>query len=111
MTPEDVVRRQLDAYNSHDLEGFLACYGEAASIFRLPAPDPQLIGKTQLREAYGTRFRIPTLRAEILNRMTLGNKVVDHERVHGLADTPVEVVAVYEVLEDAIQRVWFHYPS
>ena len=39
--------------------------------------------------------------------MAFGNKVVDHERVFGLRAEPFEVVAVYEVNSELIERVWF----
>ena len=36
----------------------------------------------------------------------IGNKIVDHERIRGLRDVPVEMVAVYEVGPKVIERVW-----
>lgn len=112
MTPEAVVARQLEAYNRHDLEGFLACYAEDVRLFRLPSLEPWLEGTAQVAAFYGGhRFNVPALRAEILNRMVLGNLVVDHERVHGLGPEPTEVVAVYEVTGGRIGRVWFHRPA
>ncbi len=112
MTPEAVVQRQLEAYNHHDLEAFLACYGADAQLFRLPEPSPWLSGTTEIGRFYAAnRFNLPGLRAEILNRMTLGNKVVDHERVQGLGPGTTEVVAVYEVVDGLITQVWFHRPS
>lgn len=112
VTPEAVVARQLEAYNRHDLEAFLACYAEDVRLLRPPATEPWLEGKAQVAAFYGTqRFSMPALRAEILNRMILGNLVVDHERVLGLGPEPTEVVAVYEVASGLIERVWFHRPS
>lgn len=37
----------------------------------------------------------------------LGDKVIDHECIFGVQDTPMEIAAVYEVIEDRITRVWF----
>lgn len=112
MAPEAVVARQLEAYNRHDLDGFLACYAEGVRLFRLPSVEPWLEGRAQVAAFYGDhRFNVANLRAEILNRMVLGNLVVDHERVHGLGPEPTEVVAVYEVANGLIERVWFHRPS
>jgi hypothetical protein len=112
VTPASVVQRQLEAYNRHDLKAFLDCYGEDARIIRLPALEPWLTGKAQIEAFYASnRFNVPTLKAEILHRITFGNKVVDHERVHGLADNSVDVVVVYEVIQDWIEQVWFHRPT
>jgi hypothetical protein len=112
MTSVDVVQRQFDAYNARDLPGFLATYSESAQIYYLPATEPALSGKAQLAQYYGTqRFNRPDLHAELVNRIILGNKVIDQERVRGIADTPIEGIAVYEVREGVIQVVWFFSPE
>ena len=41
----------------------------------------------------------------------LGNKVIDHERVVGIKEVPIEAVAVYEVVDGLIETVWFFYPE
>ena len=112
MTPTDLVQRQLDAYNDHDLGQFLACYSDAIRTFRMPAHEPAITGKAELGEFYAThRFNRPQLHAEVLSRIVLGNKVIDHERVHGLGPVASEVVAVYEVEGGLIQNVWFFSPQ
>jgi hypothetical protein len=108
MTPVEVVQRQLEAYNAHDLERFVAEYSETVTIFRPPATEPTISGKAHLARHYAAnRFNLQGLRADIVNRMALGNRVIDHERIHGVADQPFEVAAVYEVLDGKIQTVWF----
>lgn len=108
----DVVERQLAAYNAHDLAAFISCYAEAVSIYRLPALEATLTGRHALSEFYRTqRFNLPGLHANIVTRITLGNKVIDHEEIHGLKPNEVvEVVAVYEIRDALIQAVWFHSP-
>jgi hypothetical protein len=56
---------------------------------------------------YQARFSVPALHADILARIVLGNKVIDHERVRGVRQHPIEAVAIYEVSSDLIQTVWF----
>ncbi len=108
----DVVQRQVEAYNDHDLDAFVASYSDIVEIFRMPSAAPAISSKGQLAEFYATeRFGIPGLKAEILKRIVLGNKVVDHERVHGLRADPVEIIAVYEVVDGLIRRVWFFSPE
>src|SRR5512144_346426 len=98
LNPEAVVQRQLDAYNARDLEGFLAGFGEEVRLYRPPATDPALVGKAALGSFYATqRFCRAGLHADVLNRMVLGNKVIDHERISGVGEQPFEVVIVYEV--------------
>ncbi len=111
MDAAEIVQRQVDAYNARDLERFVATYADSIRIFRMPATEPAISGKAQLAEVYRARFGAPSLHAEILYRIVLGNKVIDHERVRGIAQHPLEAVAVYEVSSGLIANVWFFYPG
>lgn len=103
----EVVQRQLDAYNAHDLPSFVATYGDDVEVYRAPSTTPAISGKRALGEFYGTsRFNLPGLRAEVLHRSVVGNKVVDHERITGLREEPVEAIAVYLVKDGLIRTVW-----
>jgi hypothetical protein len=111
MSAIDVVQRQVEAYNARDLNRFVSAYSETITIFRMPSTEPIISGKVELAKFYSTqRFNLPGLRAEIVNRIVLGNKVIDHERICGVRDTPIEIAAVYEVVGELIERVWF-FPS
>ncbi|HZF79048.1 MAG TPA: nuclear transport factor 2 family protein [Rubrivivax sp.] len=106
--PVSCVQRQLDAYNDRDLERFVAEYSDDIVVFRLPGNEPILHGKRQLAEHYAkNRFNLPELHARLVNRMVLGNKVIDQEYVTGLQSSPLEVAAIYEVAPDGIRKVWF----
>jgi len=108
MTPVEVVQGQVDAYNDRDLERFVAYYSDDIAVYRMPAAQPILEGKAQFAAFYAAeRFNLPALHAQILARIVLGSKVVDHERIVGVRETPMEIVAVYEVIADRIVRVWF----
>jgi len=109
MTPTELIERQLEAYNARDLEAFCATYSPAIRIFRMPATEPAIVGMEKLREVYKARFSSAGLHADIVNRIVIGNKVIDHERVVGIEKNPVEAVAVYEVADGLIQTVWFFY--
>lgn len=107
MTPVNVVERQLEAYNARDLDRFVAEFSDNVVVYRLPAVEPSIVGKIRFAEFYATqRFNLPHLHAEIVNRMVLGNKVIDHERISGVQSTPFEMVVIYEVADNLIQRVW-----
>jgi hypothetical protein len=108
----ELIQCQVDAYNRRDLEAFLATYSDTVRTFRMPSVEPATTGKAQLGEFYSRqRFNLPGLRAEILNRIVLGNKVIDHERVWGIRNDPVEVVAVYQIVRGLIECVWFYSPE
>jgi imidazolonepropionase-like amidohydrolase len=107
-TPSDLVQQPVNAYNARDLDAFLATYSDDIEIY--DHPDNLLwSGKDAITPVYRSRFESsPGLHAEIVRRTALGNFVVDHERVTGLPDgRTVEAVAIYEVQDGAIRRVWF----
>ena len=107
MNPETVVQRQLEAYNARDLQRFLAEYSDDVRVYRPPAVEPTSVGKAAFGEFYATqRFNHAGLRAELLNRMILGHKVIDHERIHGVREQPFEVAVVYDVVDGRIQCTW-----
>ena len=107
MTPVEVVQRQLEAYNARNLDAFAATYADSIRIYRMPAAEPSISGMDKLRETYRARFASPNLHADIVNRIVIGNKVIDHERVVGIKEQPIEAVAVYEVTDGLIGTVWF----
>jgi hypothetical protein len=109
MTPEQAVQHQLDAYNARDLERFVAVYSDDIQVFRPPAVEPAMVGKAQFADFYAqNRFNLPGLRADLVNRIVAGNKVVDHERVWGVRENAFEVAVVYEVVGGLIRTVWFY---
>lgn len=111
-TPVAVIERQLEAYNARDLERFLAEYSDDIRVYRPPAVEPALAGKAAFGNFYATqRFNRAGLRAEVLKRIVLGNKVVDHERIFGVAEQPIELVIVYEVANGLIQCAWTFAPA
>lgn len=102
-----LVQQQLDAYNSRDLHHFMSVFGDDVVVFRPPAPAPALTGLAAVAAFFSTqRFNLPGLRAELLNRTVLGNKVFDHERIHGVLAQPYEILVVYEVRDLLIRTVW-----
>jgi len=112
MNPQVVVQEQLDAYNARDLARFVALFAPDVKVYRPPVAEPKLQGREALATHYASnRFNNAGLHAELLNRIVLGNKVFDHERIHGVRPAPFEMVAVYEVLGGQIQTVFFFDPA
>ena len=106
--PAGFAQRQLDAYNDRDIDRFIAEYTDDVAAWRLGAAEPFLVGKAAFADHYRrNRFQLPDLRAELVQRMVFGNKVIDQERVTGVEATPMEVAAIYEVTPQGICRVWF----
>ena len=106
--PDVVVQRQFDAYNAHDIDGFLATYSPTVEMRLLPSNELLRRGHEEVRAFYEERFSNPNLRAKLLGRTVLGTMVVDHERLEGFHDgRVVDVIAVNEVRNGLIQNCWF----
>jgi hypothetical protein len=106
-----VVQRQLEAYNAHDLDGFLATYAPGIEIFDISnAATPQMSGIPAMREVYGEMFAsMPGLRCDLGNRIADGAFVIDHEicAMGAPGDPPERAIAIYQVEDGLIRRVWF----
>ncbi len=109
LAPAPLVQRQLDAYNARDLDALLATYAEDAQQFEHPS---KLLasGHAQMRERFALRFNEPNLHAQLLNRIVMGNTVIDHElitRTFPEGPGTLEIVAIYEVQDGKITKAWF----
>lgn len=106
-TAEQVVQRQLDAYNARDIDAFMATYSDDIELYNYPN---KLVGKGKesMRKTYGRMFKqVTELHCTIVKRIVLGNKVIDQESVKGFPNGPLEAVAVYTVTNGLISKVTF----
>lgn len=107
MTPHEVAQAQLDCYNAHDLDGFMACYAEAVEVYEFPAT-LRSQGKAAMRERYARiLFDGSTVHARLEGRIVEGEMVFDHEAITGhplLGDA--RIVAIYRVRGGLIDTVW-----
>ncbi len=106
--PEEVVQQQLDTYNNHNIDGFMSLFGEDVQLYN--QADGKLLadGKKEVRRLYANLFdKSPNLHSELKNRMTLGNTVIDHEKITGRMgnNQPIELIVIYELLDQKINRV------
>ena len=105
-TPEMLIQRQLNAYNARNLDAFLDTYADDVKLYNFP---DSLIGsgKESMKAMYGSFFKTATnLHCEIVERIKLGNTIIDHERVK-IIDKIINAVAIYEVKDGKITRVTF----
>ena len=108
LTPEQVIQRQLDAYNHRNLEALLEIYADNAQLFEHPA---KLVatGTAELRDRFVARFKEPNLHAELRQRIVMGNTVIDHEEVARTfpeGKGKIELVMIYEVQDGRIVKAW-----
>lgn len=109
-TPEQVVQRQVNAYNDRNLERFAACFADDVVVGELGASGAveRMRGKENLRQRWGALFdAAPELHCEITNRIVNRDVVIDHERVTGIPGRDVvRAIAVYRVVDGRIASVW-----
>ncbi len=111
MTPLELVQEQLAAYNERNLERFSACFFEDVRCYRLPEMTLILDGKPAFAAFYAReRFSRSGLRAEIVDRIVMGNTIIDHELIHGLADEAVEMAVMF-VIEHGLIATVFSIPT
>ncbi len=83
--PEQIVQRQVNAFNHHDAAVFAQSYARDATLARPGAST--LRSQAAIAAAYRDLFtQNPQLRAEIVSRDVTGATVVDKESVTGFAD-------------------------
>ncbi|MET3695970.1 hypothetical protein SAMN05877753_102498 [Bacillus oleivorans] len=104
-----LAQKQLDAYNSQNLEEFLTVYSEDVEVLEFPSNKRMYSGIQLMRERYDSLFKNnPNQHAKLLARIVKGNMVIDHEYVTGRANgVEVTAIAMYEIIGDKIARVWF----
>ncbi len=105
-TPEALAQRQLNAYNSRNIEAFLEPYADDVEIYNFP---DQLMfkGKDIMRTSYTKMFQdTPNLHCELENRIIQGNVVIDKERVQ-FGDKIIEATAIYHIENGKIKKVFF----
>ncbi len=82
-------------------------FSDTVKVYRMATMELGIDGKAAMANFYATeRFNHPGLRAELVTRFVLGNKIFDRERIWGMSDVPLEVVAVFEVQDGLIQTMW-----
>ena len=103
---ERVVQEQVEAYNKHDLDAFVATYSPDIKAYRFP---DKLLGSghEEMRKVFGALFeKEPGLHAEIMKRIVQGDHVIDHEKVV-VGGRDDRQVAIYQVKGGKIINVWF----
>lgn len=100
-SPAAVVQRQLDAYNARDVDALLATYAPDARQYEYPAT---LLASGH--DEFRPRFQEPDLHARLLQRVVMGNLVMDHEvvtRNFPEGKGSLELVAIYDVVDGRIR--------
>ena len=111
-TSRSLAEEQLVAYNARNINDFLRPYSDSVSVYNFPR-ELSYQGKDIMRERYSKLFKdYPELHCELVNRMVLGNKVIDHEKVIiNKGEPPLKAIAIYTIRDGKIAEVIFMYPE
>lgn len=108
LAPADVVQAQLDAYNAQDLDAHCACFADDITVADLNGA-VTIQGMAAYRAKYVQVFAdFPQNQARLVNRISVGDTVIDHEDVSRGPDGPrFQVIAIYTLADGKIARVDF----
>ena len=108
MSPEAVAQGQLDAYNAQDLDAFMSFYAEDCIVADLNGPIANN-GAAAIRDRYAAMFaKFPENKAGLVNRIVVGDTVVDHEDVlRAPGGERFFACAIYTIKDAKIVRVDF----
>ncbi|CAM3305991.1 Adenine deaminase [Flavobacterium longum] len=105
-TPEQLVQRQLNAYNFRNIEAFLDTYADDVEVYTFPEK-LDFKGKETMRKIYADMFlKTPNLHCELKGRIVRGNIVIDNEHVT-FGSGSIDGVAIYHVENGKIKKVYF----
>ena len=109
MTPEEIVQKQVEAYNTRDLDAFVACHHTEIELYSLGTNEPFVVGIEALRPRYKDIFdRSPKLHSEVVQRMVLSDTVIDKEIITGRAGVDrSNYIAIYQIKDGLIAKVNF----
>ena len=103
-----IAQKQLDAYNAQDLDSYVSYFAEDCVVSGLNG-QPTETNRAAIKARYAKAFaQFPHNRAELKNRIAVGNTVVDHEKViRAPGGEEFEIIAIYSFKDGLISRVDF----
>ena len=103
-----VAQKQLDAYNAQDLDKYVSFFAEDCVVSGLNGT-PTETSRAAIKARYAKAFEtFPHNKAELKNRIAVGNTVVDHELViRKPGGEQFEIIAIYSFQDGLISRVDF----
>jgi len=101
---ESVVNEKLKTFNEKDIKAFGRTYAKSVEVYSFPN-FIKTDNRSDLREGYITLFNnTPDLYLEIVNRIIIGNKVIDKEKMIVNGEMKY-CISIYEIENSLIKRV------
>jgi hypothetical protein len=100
----DPIQEQLEAYNAHDIERFVACFSDNAEM--RPLDGEAIKGHTAIRERYGAVFAASAPHCTLIGRLRAGPWTIDEEQVSFDGGTRLKrALVAFEVADGRIARM------
>ncbi|MGB5498707.1 MAG: nuclear transport factor 2 family protein [Maribacter sp.] len=105
-SPENIVQKQVEAFNRGDLDAFVSCYTKNVLVQNFPN-DTSYVGKSNMKASYKKYFtHNPDTKVKVTNLIVIGNTVIDEELV-SVSGKNHQLVAIYEVTNGNIKSMTF----
>jgi hypothetical protein len=107
LTPAETVDASVKAFNAHDANAFAQYFSEDVQVFDHP-DQLKLRNRVELLATYANAFvKTPQINTTVMQRIVVGNRVVDHERVQRTPDSiPFDVIVLNEVRDGLIEKLY-----
>ncbi len=106
----EVVARQVEAVNAHDTDAVTKFHAPDATIFAFPSGNVLAHGSRAIHAFFASAFaKSPRFQLALTKQLLAGNVVINSYTV-SRGPTP-ELVSMYEVAGEAIEREWLVIPA
>ncbi len=108
MTIEQVIEKQMQAFDNRDIESMMAVFNDDIKIISFSDSKILIDGFEECEKMYSDLFEhSPKLYAEIINTIIFENKAIVHEFIFGRngSDKKTEQVIIFEVENEKISKI------
>jgi hypothetical protein len=108
MTIEEIIDRQMSAFNNKDIINMMSLYTEDTRIYNFSDYSLVINGKKECEEMFIRLFeQSPDLNAEFIKTIYFNNKAIVHEYVYGRngINEKKEQVVIFEIQDEKISRM------
>ena len=105
-SPEAIVQKQVETFNSGDLDAFVSCYTDNVLVQNFPN-DTLYVGNSKMKTSYKKYLtNNPDTKVKVTNRIVIGNTVIVEE-LATVSGKNHQQVAIYEVTNGKINSMTF----
>jgi hypothetical protein len=108
MTIEEIIDRQMSAFNNKDIIGMMSLYTDDTKIYTFLDHEVVINGKKECEEMFVKLFeQSPDLNADFIKTIYFNNKAIVHEYVYGRngINEKKEQVVIFEIQNQKISRM------